>query len=132
MEYSSCGSNAKIPSDLQPVHPEHSIRTNYYRTEENVGSSYCLKCSYKQLLPARKVPIYHSHYSSKEKREELGLVSDTDSYDCDSCKRRHMVKIDDRRKLVVSDSTLHMFFSPDVHMCPIVIHGCPSFRRILG
>ena len=133
MYQSNWGSNAHYISEWQPAHAQPRFRPEMYHIHQESYSQFsfsrqnqyhrnqdsfsyrrcCSLCSFRQLFPEEKVAIYHSHYSSQQKRAELGIVDDTDPFICDSCKRRHTLrelKNETRRKIIVSDSTLHEFF----------------------
>ena len=56
--------------------------------------------------------IYHRHFSSIRLMEMLCAEGTTKSYLCPSCISRHKLYLEERVKIVVSDSTLHQFFAP--------------------
>ena len=75
------------------------------------GQGHCNICSYTQEYPARQVPVYHRHFSSRRLREMSGAENSNNPYYCPSCKHQHQPDPTNRIKVVVSDSTLHNFFS---------------------
>ena len=72
----------------------------------------CNICSYAQPSTDRKVPVYHLHYSSIKLRGINGSEANNTPYLCPSCISSHVPYPKTRTKLIISDSTLHMFFAP--------------------
>ena len=83
--------------------------------DPQAGQGHCLICSYTQEYPARQVPVYHRHFSSRRLREMIGVEDKDHPYYCPSCKYQHKPYPNTRIKVVVSDSTLHNFFAPSSH-----------------
>ena len=69
----------------------------------------CVICSTGQR------PIIHRHFSSLWLREVTGVETAGTPHLCPSCKSRHVPYPYSRTKIVVSDSTLHVFFAPPGH-----------------
>ena len=78
------------------------VRDNIHTEDENL----CLICS------TDEEAVYHQHFSSRWLRGLIGVETSRASYFCPSCRSRHVPYAYNRSKLVLSDSTLHMFFSP--------------------
>ena len=76
------------------------------------GPGRCNICSYAQPPPERKVPIYHKHFSSLRLRDINGAAATNTPYLCPSCMSSHVPYPKSRTKLIISDSTLHLFFAP--------------------
>ena len=60
-------------------------------------------------------PSHHSHFSSKYGRILVGMgkpIPAPQAYLCPTCKRIHRADTQSRVKLVLSTSTLHMWFDP--------------------
>ena len=74
--------------------------------------SKCNICSYSQPYPSEQIPVHHNHFSSLRLREFMGVETSGQGYYCPSCKSRHRPYLDERLKVVVSDSSLHHFFAP--------------------
>ena len=75
---------------------------------------YCDICSYHQLTPEDKAPVYHRHFSSREMRIVQGSewsVSNR-SYLCPTCFDYHPVRPDSGLNICLSDSQLHEFHHP--------------------
>ena len=63
-------------------------------------------------------PVYHRHFSSKFGRFLMGANKpETITYNCPSCKKMHKPNHQKRIKLVLSTSTLHMWFAPAGEEC---------------
>lgn len=80
-------------------------------SHEDSSEPRCLICSFNQPYPSDPIPIYHRHFSSTNLRELLGVEESGAGYFCPSCKSRHRPYIDERLKVVVSDTTLHEVFA---------------------
>ena len=98
----------------QRDHPRHR--------EPRAGDGQCPICSYSQDYDEPQVPIYHRHFSSVRLRMQAEVENTTNPYLCPSCKIQHIPypqqqtwSGQDRIKIVVSDSTLHTFFTPPRH-----------------
>ena len=72
----------------------------------------CNICSFAQHPPEKKVPIYHKHFSSLKLRYFNGAEASNSPYLCPSCMSSHVPYPKTRTKLIISDSTLHMYFAP--------------------
>ena len=82
---------------------------------EDSNQLRCNICSYSQTFPMEPAPVFHKHFSSAQLREILEVEGTGRWFYCPSCKSRHRPYIDERIKVVVSDSTLHEFFAPSSH-----------------
>lgn len=127
MSSSSCGSNAHDSSDCRLTEDpqagdsyQHSVRSMQrdflsppalYSEPYDSDDPQCLICSYKQEYPSVPRALYHRHFSTISLREMMGAEDSGQSYFCPSCKSRHRPYLDERLKVVVSDSTLHDFFT---------------------
>ena len=88
--------------------PAHHLQ---HRVVNNGARNECTICSFTQQSPDTVAPVYHRHFSSLRLRELTGAVSNTNPFLCPSCKSSHVPYPGERVKIVVSDSTLHEFFS---------------------
>ena len=111
MSRTYCGSNARSISRNRVTreHVERGQRDEYL--SEDPVEPECLICSYKQPYPSEPIPIYHRHFSTINLRKLLGVEESRIGYYCPTCKSRHRPYIDDRLRVVVSDSTLHDFYT---------------------
>ena len=76
------------------------------------GEGECSICSYRQIPYHNRAPVFHNHFSSLFLRKLAGAeFSDTDHL-CPSCKKEHSSYPEPRLSVVVSDSTLHQYFTP--------------------
>ena len=78
--------------------------------QHHQGPGRCNICSYAQLSPESKVPVYHRHFSSLNLRNINGSEVTNTPYLCPSCRTSHVPYPKLRTKLVISDSSLHCFF----------------------
>ena len=92
------------------VHPQPDPQRACRQSDSDSGS--CNICSYTQVYPNERVPLYHRHFSSLRLREYQGAEDTGNRYLCPSCKSRHTPYPEERIKIVVSDSSLHQFFAP--------------------
>ena len=103
----------------QPHHRDHHAPQHHQgaarQRQDQPSQPACQICSHRQPYPARKIPIYHTHYSSLNVRQITGVNESGEEYSCPSCKSRHVPYPDNRIKLVLSDFTLHNFFDPPNH-----------------
>ena len=95
----------------QPQHqpPAHALK--YPGNVQDPGSQKAKKplCT---ICSTTDRPVYHRHFSSKFGRFLIGANKPgTKSYNCPSCKRVHKPNYQHRIKLVLSTSTLHMWFA---------------------
>ena len=104
-------------SDVVSRREQESRMRNVAEEDENP----CLICSSEGNV------ALHRHYSSRWLRSLTGAESTNAAHFCPSCKSRHVPYPYTRSKLVVSDSTLHMFFSPpgrtDIQYSGDLIHA---------
>ena len=89
----------------QNHHYDYSSRHN------DTNDNQCSICSFMQTYPSVPIPIYHRHFSTIKLRDLLGVEESGLGYLCPTCKSRHRPYIDERLRVVVSDSTLHDLFS---------------------
>ena len=77
--------------------------------------NWCNICSFKQAYPRELLPIYHQHFSSLRVRMDiLGVEEKPETrFFCHSCKSRHRPYLDERLKVIVSDSSLHNIFASE-------------------
>ena len=96
---------------IAPYQPR-STRSHTSGTQE---INWCNICSFQQPYPREQVPIYHQHFSSlRLRRDILGVEDKPESrFYCLSCKSRHRPYLDDRLKVIVSDSSLHNIFASE-------------------
>ena len=99
----------------QSVGNEDDQQETFSTRHNSTRDQRCNICSYRQSYPAVPAPIHHRHFSSAQHRELLGVETTGARYFCPSCKSNHRPYLDDRIKVVVSDSTLHEFFAPSNH-----------------
>ena len=74
-------------------------------------SPQCVICSFKQAYPNNPEPVHHRHFSSVNLREILGIEQSGKGHFCPSCKSPQRPYLDDRLKVLISDSTLHDVFA---------------------
>ena len=74
----------------------------------------CDICSYKQTSPARPIPIYHVHHSSKQVRIRQGVEYKEENLDyiCTTCQTAHKNRLPSGLNICVSSSELHAFHQP--------------------
>ena len=89
----------------------HLVRSQLQHRGSREPVSRCLICSFTQPYPAEQKPVFHSHFSSLRLREQAG-AEDSENYPCPSCKCSHEFSPEGRTKIVLSDFSLHRFFSP--------------------
>ena len=94
------------------VVPRHHGAQQHGPLHHQQGPGRCNICSYAQPSPERKVPVYHRHFSSLNLRNINGSEVSYTPYLCPSCMTSHVPYPKLRTKLVISDSTLHLFFTP--------------------
>ena len=92
--------------------PRHHGRVQHAPHHHQQDPGSCNICSFAQHPPDRKVPIYHRHFSSLRVRCLNGSEASNSPYLCPSCRSSHVPYPKTRTKLIISDSTLHMFFAP--------------------
>lgn len=85
-------------------HRDRALDAAAQRAER--GARPCTICS------SEEVPVRHQHFSSRWLRQITGVEESNASHICPSCKSHHRPYPYPRSKLVLSDSTLHLFFSP--------------------
>ena len=91
------GRNSRTGTD---VYPAHGYVQNSDRKE-------CSICS-----PYSTIPIFHPHFSSLFLRQITGVEFSGARQLCCSCMSHHVPYPEERNKIVLSDSTIHQFFSP--------------------
>ena len=94
--------NIVVMSDVISRRDQQARAT--YDWEEVVNP--CLICS------SEEKEVVHKHFSSRWLRGLNGTEATNSAQYCPSCKSRHVPYPYTRSKLLVSDATLHMFFSP--------------------
>lgn len=73
----------------------------------------CPLCSYKQSPPDNIRPVFHRHFSTRQLRILMGVGDKEGSYFCPSCKnvdspgKIHQQRTTERRRVIVSNCTLH-------------------------
>ena len=94
-----------------------TVRLQYQRYQEphSEADPHCQICSYTQPYPAPQKPVSHTHFSSVRLRELTGVEGTESTYLCPSCKSSHVAYPEERIKLVISDFTLHRFFTLSSH-----------------
>ena len=107
--------NHHAPVPQQQVSPDRvadavSHRHGYHHHQQGPGR--CNICSFAQPPTERKVPVYHRHFSSLRLRDINGSEATNNPYLCPSCMSCHAPYPKSRTKLIISDSTLHLFFAP--------------------
>ena len=114
MHRAKLGSNAYTdrPRDRTAPYQSRSTRGN---DSESQRVNWCNICSFKQPYPREQLPIYHQHFSSlRLRRDILGVEEKPDTrFYCLSCKSRHRPYLDERLKVIVSDSSLHNIFASE-------------------
>ena len=107
---------SKLPSSYtasaQPQHhpPAHAMK--YPDNVQDPANKHAKKplC---RICSTVDRPVYHRHFSSKFGMFLMGANKpETISYNCPSCKKLHKPNYQKRIKLVMSTSTLHMWFAP--------------------
>ena len=119
------GFHAQRASDRQQlgVASQQSLRQDDRRDDvappDHSNQLMCRICSYKQTYPIEPFPVRHKHFSSAQLREILEVENTERWFYCPTCKSRHRPYIDERIKVVVSDSTLHDFYALASHSSDI-------------
>ena len=122
----ACGTRPKLSNRSGPGGSSQPHKKGSDRVKR--GDNECSICSYKQLKSQDRGPVQHCHFSSKYDRKQMGADPGS-RYMCPSCKVPHRVDPENRTKVVVSDSTLHMVFDAvefagdSIHMDYITIRG---------
>ena len=110
------------PSNVQPGDQDHvdvpglsqNVHVNPKFRQARQGPPVCNICSFKGQGEPRSVR--HRHFST---RQHIELTVDEDgNFFCLSCKKKHEAFPSERVKLLMSDSTLHEFFSPPLSAQP--------------
>ena len=104
-------------SDSPPLHPqiEETEPTRRPSSEEEVRQRSVSDRSECQICTSSsepRIPVYHRHYSSLYLRQITGSEESTAPQFCPSCVGPHKPYPEKRIKLVISDSTMHLFFAP--------------------
>ena len=113
MSRSQQGSSGAVPRQQYDRQPHHHHPPRGARGARSQQGS-CSICSYTQEFDEPQVPIFHRHFSSIRLRMLTNVEAENRRYLCPSCKSFHLPypDLEDRVKIVVSDSTLHEFFAP--------------------
>ena len=115
---SSSGRNTGAVSRVRRPYDRHQVPAvllqPHHRRARHHQQGMCNICSHNQEPHEPQVPVYHRHFSSLRLREMIGVEVENKRYLCPSCKSFHLPypDLEDRIKIVVSDSTLHEFFAP--------------------
>ena len=115
---SSSGRNTGAVSRVRRPYDRHQVPAvllqPHHRRARHHQQGMCSICSHNQEPHEPQVPVYHRHFSSLRLREMIGVEVENKRYLCPSCKSFHLPypDLEDRIKIVVSDSTLHEFFAP--------------------